>query len=764
MPFGPGTGWVPALGSASAVAIAYFFAAHLGLALRVQAGVAAFWPAAGIAVGALIAWGRNARAPVAAAAIVATTLANIEIGRNLWLAAVFGLINAGHGLLTAWLIERTFGSAFKLESVPQVLGLLVASAIGAAAAAACSAVAVSIVEPAAPVLNVWRLWFASCLLGTVTVAPLLIGIGEALRDPPPPRELLQGAVSLVGLAAQSVFVLSLRPAFWRTALPVAIVFPLLLWIVVRCRPVFAAAAAFVAAVAVIGSTTFSTGHFGDLAVPLSDRVLAAQTVVLVTALLTLILAALFAERRRSEAALSESDTRLRSILDAAAVIAWDVDLIRDSVHSAGPVARLLGHLQHAGSHTLSALFGMIHPEDRDRVTTEFWTALNMAASYRLEFRLKLPGDVRWITAEGSVERDIDGRPVRVRGITRDITERKNMELALVERTTQLALAEKSALVGSFAYDVDAEKLQMSDGYAAIHGFPNDTGEIPRSEWQVGVHPEDRVQLDELRSRAFRTRSPEYTVEFRIVRSGREVRWIEGRAFVGYRADGSPQRVVGVNIDVTERKRAEEQLRALNAELDHRVKNVLATVSAVAAHTLDPSSSVKDYVDALHGRLKSMASAHELLSDGAWRGIPLAELLRRELAPYANGDNTQLIGPDVILSAEAGQSVAMVLHELTTNAAKYGALSRREGRVSARWHWSATGNPVDQLIIEWQETGGPPIAVSCKAGYGTRVIRELVPYELGGTAEFTLAFEGVRCRLNIPAKWVSTTTGRTSVNR
>ena len=145
--------------------------------------------------------------------------------------------------------------------------------------------------------------------------------------------------------------------------------------------------------------------------------------------------------------------------------------------------------------------------------------------------------------------------------------------------------------------------------------------------------------------------------------------------------GAPHRVVGVNIDITERKWAEEQLHVLVAELDHRVKNVLATVSAVAAQTLNASSSLEHFVSAFDGRLRSMAQTHELLSERLWRGIPLAELLRRELAPYAGGDNTEIGGPEVILTAEAGQTLAMVFHELATNAAKHGAFSSREGKVS-----------------------------------------------------------------------------------
>ena len=288
------------LGLAVAIGIAYFVAAQLGLALRAKpGGVAVFWPAAGVAIGALIALGPNARIPVAAAVAVATIASKLMITGNLWLGIMFGLVCAGQTLLTAWLIEHWFGRAFKLEDVPQVLGFLVASAIGAAMAALGVVAAVSlVVQLTASPLDVWRHWFASCLLGTVTVAPLLIGLGEAVRELPPRRELIEGAVGVVTLAVLSVFVISLPQGPWATALPVALVFPLLLWIAVRCRPVFAAAAAFVVGLAVIWSTTFNMGHFGDASIPLADRILAAQTFVLVGALLTFVLAALFAERRR----------------------------------------------------------------------------------------------------------------------------------------------------------------------------------------------------------------------------------------------------------------------------------------------------------------------------------------------------------------------------------------------------------------------------------------------------------------------------------
>src|SRR5262249_54502846 len=214
-------------------------------------------------------------------------------------------------LLTAWLVQRWFAGVFKLEDVPHVLGFLVASAIAAGMSSAGAAIAVTFVEarPFSP--DLLRIWFVAGLLGTVTVAPLLIGLREAVCEPSPRRELLEGTIALTTLAALSIFFVSLPQRPWATALPVAFVFSLLLWIAVRCRPVFTAAAMFVVALTVVWSITFNVGHFGDTRIPLADRVLAAQTLVLVGALLAFVLAALFAERRRSEAALKQSKERLQ---------------------------------------------------------------------------------------------------------------------------------------------------------------------------------------------------------------------------------------------------------------------------------------------------------------------------------------------------------------------------------------------------------------------------------------------------------------------
>jgi len=149
----------------------------------------------------------------------------------------------------------------------------------------------------------------------------------------------------------------------------------------------------------------------------------------------------------------------------------------------------------------------------------------------------------------------------------------------------------------------------------------------------------------------------------------------------------------------------------------------------------------------------MATTHELLSSDRWRGISLTKLVRCELAAYATGNNTEINGPEVILRPEAGQAMAMVLHELATNAAKYGALSSKNGRVTIWWDQHLNGCLRSHLVFEWQEIGGPSVVALGRPSYGTNTIRELIPYEFGGTVDFVLAPEGVRCRLELPADWL-----------
>jgi signal transduction histidine kinase len=304
--------WAGSLGLALAIGITYFVAARLSLALLTEPdGVAVFWPAAGVSSGVLIALGRDARLPVTIGTMVATIAANLLGDRNLLSSVSFALCNAGEALIAAGLIERYFGAGFTLERLRSVLGLLIAAAIATLVSGTAATAAYKLLHsPAAPILTIWQHWFASDVVGIVAVAPLVIGFTAAVAQAPTRSELTEGAAALVAIAVMTGIIISLPSEPWQTVVPAALLFPILLWLAARCRPVYAAAGAFMVSVTVAWTATYGIGHFGDPTLPIDARILQAQAVILVAAIGAYVLAALFAERRENEARLARSNAML----------------------------------------------------------------------------------------------------------------------------------------------------------------------------------------------------------------------------------------------------------------------------------------------------------------------------------------------------------------------------------------------------------------------------------------------------------------------
>jgi signal transduction histidine kinase len=309
------TRWVGAIGLAVAVGVAYFLAARLSLALLTKPeGVAVFWPAAGVAAGMLIALGPRARWPVVVGTMAATIGANLFGDRNLGSAVLFALCNAGEAVLAAWIIERYFGPGFRLGKLRNVLGLVAAAMIGTAVSAIGGTAGIRLFHnPTAPLLTTWQTWFASDGLGIMTVAPLLIELAAVSRDRLSRSELVEGVLAVALLALVSGLAIFQRWELLATVGPVALLFAPLLWLAARCRPVFAAAAAFIVSLSIVWTTTFGIGYFGNPGLSVAERVLAAQVSILLVVLGALVLAALFAEirdkRRLAEAALHASETQ-----------------------------------------------------------------------------------------------------------------------------------------------------------------------------------------------------------------------------------------------------------------------------------------------------------------------------------------------------------------------------------------------------------------------------------------------------------------------
>jgi signal transduction histidine kinase len=300
------------LALAAVVGLAYYLAAYLSLGLLIKPdGVAVFWPAAGISSGVLIALGPKARWPVALGAIAATLVANLMGDRTVWAASAFAICNAAEALITAGLIQRYSGATFSLDRLRDVLMLFAAAIVGTVISGIGGAISYKLFHsPDVSMFTTWWHWFASDAVGIIAVAPLVIGLAAAARQPPPRRQFVEGIAALALLGAMTGIIISLPEQPWETVVPGALLFPMLLWLAARCRPVFAAGGGFMVSIAIVWTTIVGIGHFGDTRLPLSDRILQAQAVILVVTLGACVLAALFAERRDSEARLARSNLML----------------------------------------------------------------------------------------------------------------------------------------------------------------------------------------------------------------------------------------------------------------------------------------------------------------------------------------------------------------------------------------------------------------------------------------------------------------------
>ncbi|WP_152527827.1 HWE histidine kinase domain-containing protein [Lutibaculum baratangense] len=216
-------------------------------------------------------------------------------------------------------------------------------------------------------------------------------------------------------------------------------------------------------------------------------------------------------------------------------------------------------------------------------------------------------------------------------------------------------------------------------------------------------------------------------------------------------EGRMQGLSGVAVDVTERKRAEEQLRLLAAEIDHRAKNILAVVLSIIRQSAANARTVPDFLSAIDGRVAAMARAHSLLSQSRWQSVELRRLLEEELAAYrrAERSNVLLNGPECMLTPKAALALSLTVHELATNAVKYGGLSSQSGGVHVSWAFEVNGD----LVVEWSEHGGPPTSEVNRRGFGQKLIARSLAMDLDGSVEHDIRPGGAYCRMVVPTSHV-----------
>jgi PAS domain S-box-containing protein len=314
---------------------------------------------------------------------------------------------------------------------------------------------------------------------------------------------------------------------------------------------------------------------------------------------------------------------------------------------------------------------------------------------------------------------------------------------LVQSEQRRSLALAAGQMGSWDWDPVNGDFVWDDGQYRIFGVDPETFQVTIENIKALIHPDDWKHLQSV-IRPVSQETPSFQTEFRVVRPNGELRWCIGTAVASIDATDHIVRISGVTVDITDRKDAEERQALLAREVDHRARNALALVQSIVR--LTRSDTIKSYIGAVDGRIGALSRAHTLLAQSRWQGADLARLVEEELAPHRTGDGERISasGPDISLEPRTAQTLALALHELTTNAAKYGALSVMSGRVQLSWELKP-----EQLVLHWVESDGPSTVPPASPGFGIRVISASIERQLEGEARFDWRPEGLRCTLAVP---------------
>jgi two-component sensor histidine kinase len=320
---------------------------------------------------------------------------------------------------------------------------------------------------------------------------------------------------------------------------------------------------------------------------------------------------------------------------------------------------------------------------------------------------------------------------------------------LEAQTERLRLSEERRSIALYAGDMGSWEVDLATGLIEWDEGPyrifqvDPAGFEPTVERvEAMIHPDDREKGS--LTAIIGSADSRFQVEFRIIRPNGEVRWCYGAGVIARDAAANPVRVNGVTVDITERKRAEERQLLLAREVDHRAKNMLAVVLSVLR--LTKARTTPEFIATVEGRIHALAAAHNLLSAARWEGANLRQIVDEELAPYQTDRRDRVVaaGPAALLLPATAQAMAIALHELATNAAKYGALSTATGQLQVSWAIAK-----EALELEWTETGGPTATPPCSLGFGLSIVRSSIEEQFGGSVVYDWRPDGLHCRLSIP---------------
>ncbi len=316
---------------------------------------------------------------------------------------------------------------------------------------------------------------------------------------------------------------------------------------------------------------------------------------------------------------------------------------------------------------------------------------------------------------------------------------RNVALQASEERLRFAL--EAGQLGSWSINLETGYLTASDRCKAICGRQPDDP-LSLEDLRASIHPDDRAAQQAAIEQAIANRSF-LDAEYRLTTPAGEERWIQIRGKAHYRADGTPIFITGTSQDITERRAVQSHRALLTRELHHRVQNTLASLQAVVSQTMRRANSLQDAAATLTARIQAMSAANTLLITEEFDSVSMHDLVMRSLTPFGveDADRFHLSGPDLRLPPQVVVAYALALHELATNAAKYGALSNATGVVEVTW--SITGETAHPLLhMLWRERGGPPVVPPRRTSFGTQLIKRVLASEIGGQVDVNFRHEGI----------------------
>ncbi len=460
-----------------------------------------------------------------------------------------------------------------------------------------------------------------------------------------------------------------------------------------------------------------------------------------------------ARRQASDDLLSESETIFRAMFEVSSV--GKIEVEPKSGHFLRANAAMCEFVGYSEAELRArTVFDITHPDDRnrDRELLRRMVAGELAV-FDVEKRyIRKDGNAVWARVTANIIRDESGRPLRDTAVILDINARKQAEQALQASKDRLQLALDAAQLGSYQYDPLHRVFSGDKRCQEIFDFPFSKNEAGIEEITKLVHPDDLKRVQANLEAALDPVDPRRAAtEFRLRRGNGEVRWVESNGLAYFEGDGPGRRAVsyvGTLADITERKEREEKEYLLMREVNHRAKNMLCVVDAIAHHTA--AKNPKDFVERFSERIQALSANQDLLVRNEWKGVEIEDLVHAQLAHFTDliGSRIAVHGPKLHLNAACAQAIRLALHELATNAGKYGALCTNAGHVDIRW-----GTDGNTLTMSWTERGGPLVSAPSRRGFGTIVMDTMAERSVDGTVDLDYASSGLSWRLTCPAATV-----------